>query len=108
MPTTGKESKAATRARTQQEIQHELSTQSGPSRKSSFPAIPAAEEWFFIQRPSSTIKVQKGGGTETNFITPTKVCAKQTLVDDNDNSLHALFHNQPNFKAAQIVNALSE
>ena len=54
------------------------------------------------------IKVQKGGGTETNLITPTKVCAKQTLVDDNDNTPHALFHNQPNFKAGQIVNALSE
>ena len=44
------------------------------------------------------------------MITPTKVCAKQTLVDDNDNTLHALFHKnyQPNFKAGQIVNALSE
>ena len=42
------------------------------------------------------------------MITQTKVCAKQTLVDDNDNTLHALFHNQPNFKAGQIVNALSE
>ena len=42
------------------------------------------------------------------MITPTKVCAKQTLVDDNDNTLRALFHNQPNFKAGQIVNALSE
>lgn len=43
------------------------------------------------------IDVKKGGGTETNLITPTKVCAKQTLVDDNDNTLHALFHNQAKF-----------
>ena len=63
---------------------------------------------FFIQRPPSTIKVQKGGGTKTNLITSTKVCAKQTLVDDNDNTLHALFHNQPTFKAGQIFNPLSE
>ena len=42
------------------------------------------------------------------MITLTKVCAKQTLVDDNDNTLHVLFHNQPTFKAGQIFNALSE
>lgn len=52
--------------------------------------------------------MQKGGGTETNLITPTKVYAKQTLVDDTDNTLHALFHIQPNFNTGQIVNALSE
>ena len=39
----------------------------------------------------------------------TQVCTKQTIADyGNDNVLHALFHNQPSFRAGQIVSALSE
>ena len=80
----------------------------GPQGNRRFQPYQRPRNDFFIQRPSSTIKVQKGGGTEKNLITPTKVCAKQTPVDYNDNSLHALLHNQPNFKAGRIANALSE
>lgn len=80
----------------------------GPQGNRRFQPYQRPRNDFFIQRPSSTIKVQKGEGTETNVITLTKVCAKQTLVNDDVNTLHALFHNQPNFKAGQIVNALSE
>lgn len=51
----------------------------------------------------------KRRGTETKLSPPTKVCAKQPIFNDSDNTLHALFHNQPHFfKAGQIVNALSE
>ena len=73
--------------------------------------IPAAKECFFIQRPSPKIKVQEGGRHKTK-LTPitstTKVCTKQTTADSKDTELHALFNNQPRFRAGQIVSALSE
>ena len=45
----------------------------GPQGNRRFQPYERSRDDFFIQRPSSTIKVQKGGETETNLITPTQV-----------------------------------
>jgi len=57
------------------------------------------------------IKIQEGGRHETKLMpitAATKVCRKQTTTISKDTELHALFNNQPRFRAGQIVSALSE